>query len=90
ILDDEFIIDLRAGFYLKFYTLKIPHITLKFYKGDKVVSHWAKAYRGKVVKALAKHQPQNEVAFQKIEFDNLQIREIIKRKQSSEYIFDII
>jgi cytoplasmic iron level regulating protein YaaA (DUF328/UPF0246 family) len=90
LLENEFTIDLRAGFYLKFYTPKINHITMKFIKNGKVVSHWAKAYRGLVTKALAYHQPENEKEFQKIEFENLQIKEIIKRKSSSEYIFDII
>ena len=90
LLENEFTIDLRAGFYLKFYTPKVNHITMKFIKNGKVVSHWAKAYRGIVTKALAHHQPENEKEFQKIEFENLQIKEIIKRKNSSEYIFDII
>ena len=89
-LKDEFIIDLRAGFYLKFYTLKTSHVTLKFIKEGKVISHWAKAYRGKILKELSHHQPQNEKEFQKISFKNLQIREIIKRKNINEYIFDII
>jgi len=90
LLENEFTIDLRAGFYLKFYTPKINHITMKFIKNNKVVSHWAKAYRGLVTKTLAYYQPENEKDFQKIEFENLQIREIIKRKNSNEYIFDIV
>jgi cytoplasmic iron level regulating protein YaaA (DUF328/UPF0246 family) len=90
LLENEFTIDLRAGFYLKFYTPKINHITMKFIKNGKVVSHWAKAYRGLVTKTLAHHQPTNEKDFQQIEFENLQIKEIIKRKNSNEYIFDII
>ena len=90
LLENEFLIDLRAGFYLKFYTPKQHHITMKFMKDGKVVSHWAKAYRGKIAKELAHFQPQNETEFQKISFPNLQIREIIKRKLSNEYVFDII
>jgi len=88
-LENEFTIDLRAGFYLKFYKPKVEHITMKFLKGGKVVSHWAKAYRGNIAKELAKYQPTNEKEFQMIRFDNLEIKEIIKRKNSSEYIFDI-
>ncbi len=90
LLENEFVIDLRAGFYLKFYTVKKHHITLKFIKDGKSVSHWAKAYRGKIAKDLAHFKPENEDAFQKISFANLQIREIIKRKLSNEYIFDIV
>ncbi len=90
LLENEFLIDLRAGFYLKFYTPNKHHITMKFIKNGKVVSHWAKAYRGKIAKELALFQPQNEAEFQKISFKNLQIKEIIKRKLSKEYVFDIV
>lgn len=88
-LEDEFIINLRAGFYLKFYKLKQPYITMKFIKNGKVVSHWAKAYRGKVVRALAAHQPQNEKMFSEIPFENLSVIEIQKTKLKTEYIFEI-
>ena len=49
-LKDEDIIDLRAGFYEKFYKIKKPYTTMKFIKDGKVVSHWAKAYRGVILK----------------------------------------
>jgi cytoplasmic iron level regulating protein YaaA (DUF328/UPF0246 family) len=88
-LEDEFIVDLRAGFYLKFYKLKQPYITMKFTKNGKVISHWAKAYRGMVVKALAQHQPQNEKMFSEIVFENLSVIEIQKTKIKTEYIFEI-
>ena len=88
-LEQEFTIDLRAGFYLKFYTPKVNHITMKFLKGGKVVSHWAKAYRGSIAKELAHFQPQNEQEFQNIKFQNLEIKEIIKQKNRTEYLFDI-
>ena len=50
---DEDILDLRAGFYEKFYTIKKPYLTMKFIKEGKVVSHFAKAYRGEILKLLA-------------------------------------
>lgn len=86
---DEFIVDLRAGFYTKFYDLKKPFVTMKFIKNSKVVSHWAKAYRGTVVKKLAKHMPQNEESFSQIAFENLSIIEIRKCKLKTEYIYEI-
>lgn len=49
------IVDLRAGIYQKFYTIKQPYITFKFLKEGKVVSHWAKAYRGKLLRLMALH-----------------------------------
>jgi cytoplasmic iron level regulating protein YaaA (DUF328/UPF0246 family) len=88
-LKDEFVIDLRAEFYHKFYTPK-KSITMKFIKNGKVVSHWAKAYRGKISRELSKHQPTNEQDFQNLIFENLEIKEIRKTKKSNEYIFDII
>ncbi len=89
LLDGEFIIDLRAGFYLKYYKPKHHYITLKFIKNGKVISHWAKAYRGKIVNELSKYRPQSESDFQNINFKNLQISEIIKKRDSNEYIFTI-
>ena len=88
-LEDQFVVDLRAGFYLKFYKLTQPHVTMKFIKNGKVVSHWAKAYRGTVVRELAKYQPQNEKMFSEIPFQNLSIVEIQKSKLRTEYIYEI-
>ncbi len=89
ILENEFVIDLRANFYKKFYISK-KCVTMKFIKNGKVISHWAKAYRGKFSKELAKNQPTNEQDFQKISFENLEIKEIIKSKNQNEYIFNIL
>lgn len=88
-LKDEFVLDLRAGFYEKFYSLKQPFITVKFIKNGKVVSHWAKAYRGLMLKELAKYQPKSLEEFEKINFSNLQINAIKETKLKKEYIFDI-
>jgi len=89
-LEDEFIVDLRAGFYEKFYTLKKPFVTAKFLKNGKVVSHFAKAYRGKMVRQLSLSKPQNEEEFQKINFEHLRIAEILRTKFKNEYVFEII
>ncbi len=88
-LNNEFIIDLRAGFYLKFYKLTQPYITMKFIKNGKVVSHWAKAYRGMVVRELARYRPQNEQMFAEIPFKGLSILEIQKSRYKTEYIYEI-
>ena len=53
-LGDE-IVDLRAGYYDKFYRPSQKVITYKFLKDGKVVSHWAKHYRGLVVREIAKN-----------------------------------
>lgn len=89
-LKDEFIIDLRAGFYEKFYTLKQPYITMKFLKQGKVVSHFAKAYRGAVLRQIAHYKPLDEKALRAIAFENLSIYEIKTSKFKTEYVFNII
>ena len=58
-LANEEILDLRAGFYDKFYKPAKPYTTLKFIKDGKVVSHWAKAYRGIVVREIAKAEVES-------------------------------
>ena len=87
---DETVLDLRAGFYEKFYTLKRPYITMKFLKKGKVVSHFAKAYRGEVLREIAIHQPKNEKELGAIHFKGLQIHEILDQKLKREYVFTII
>ena len=90
LLENETIVDLRAGFYEKFYTLKRPYITMKFLKKGKVVSHFAKAYRGAVLRQIALHQPNDETELGKISFEGLRISEILEQKLKREYIFEII
>ena len=89
-LGESCVLDLRAGFYEKFYTLKRPYITMKFLKNGKVVSHFAKAYRGKVLREIALQQPSDEKAFEAIAFKQLRIKEILQQKLKREYVFDII
>ncbi len=86
---DELIIDLRAGFYDKFYLPNKPYISMKFIKNGKVVSHWAKAYRGMVVRELAKYQPKTEDEFSQIVFKNLRIKEILTKGHKKEFIYEI-
>jgi len=89
-IGDACVLDLRAGFYEKFYTLKRPYITMKFLKNGKVVSHFAKAYRGEVLREIALYQPNDEKEFGEIGFKQLRIREILVQKLKREYVFDII
>ena len=85
----DLVIDLRAGFYEKFYKINSPYITMKFIKNGKVVSHWAKAYRGKVLRKLAQVQPNNIEEFENINFEGLHVEEILVKKLKREYIFSI-
>jgi len=87
-LGDE-VIDLRAGFYDKFYKPSAPTITYKFLKDGKVVSHWAKHYRGQIVKELAIN---NITCFKELMDYNIQglnILEIIQKKNLKTLIVEI-
>ncbi len=89
-LKDEDILDLRAGFYDKFYKPTKNYTTLKFIKDGKVVSHWAKAYRGIVLREIAKAQIDNLEDFMKLPIENLSIDEIQTKKNKTEIIYTII
>ena len=78
-LGDE-VVDLRAGYYEKFYKTTAPTITYKFLKDGKVVSHWAKHYRGLVLKAMAKNNIQNFAQLMNMPIDGLKLVEIQEKK----------
>ncbi|WP_026802748.1 YaaA family protein [Aliarcobacter lanthieri] len=88
-LQDEDILDLRAGFYEKFYTLKKPYLTMKFIKDGKVVSHFAKAYRGKILKTLAQNSINTFADLMNLELKNLKIEEIKEQKFKREIVYSI-
>lgn len=90
LLEGDDVLDLRAGYYDKFYKLTRPYTTLKFIKGGKVVSHWAKAYRGIVLRHLALNDISSLDAFMAMEIEGLAIREIKKIKQKREIVYDIL
>jgi len=89
-LSDSEILDLRAGYYDKFYKVTKPYTTLKFLKNGKSVSHWAKAYRGSVLKELAKHSVNSLDEFMSLEIDNLSVADIKVIKNKTEISYNII
>ena len=62
---------------------------MKFIKDGKVVSHWAKAYRGIILRLLAQNNIQNIDQLMSMEIDNLSIEEIKKQKLKTEIIYSI-
>ena len=88
-LKDEDILDLRSGFYDKFYKPTKNYTTLKFIKNGKVVSHWAKAYRGIVLREVAKAKIDTLEEFMNLSIETLTIKEIQKRKNQTEIIYQI-
>jgi cytoplasmic iron level regulating protein YaaA (DUF328/UPF0246 family) len=89
-LKDEFILDLRAGFYEKFYKIKKSFVTMKFIKDKKIVSHYSKAYRGLILKQISKENIKNIDDLLKIKFDKLNMIDCINIKNKTEIIYDII
>ncbi|OQX75697.1 MAG: hypothetical protein B6D54_05370, partial [Epsilonproteobacteria bacterium 4484_65] len=88
-LGDDEILDLRAGFYDKFYKPHKNYTTLKFIKDGKVVSHWAKAYRGIVLREIAKAGVETLEEFMKLPIEGLSIQEIQTKKNKTEIIYEI-
>ena len=86
---DEDILDLRAGFYEKFYTIKKPYLTMKFIKEGKVVSHFAKAYRGEILKLLALKNIKTFEQLLNLQIENLSIVEIKEQKLKKEIVYTI-
>jgi len=83
------ILDLRAGYYDKFYKVTKPYTTLKFLKDGKTVSHWAKAYRGIVLREIAKHGIKSMQEFMSLEIEGLSVQEIQVIKNKTEIIYNI-
>ena len=89
LLEDEDILDIRAGYYNKFYKPSKFYTTLKFLKNGKVVSHWAKAYRGLVLREIAQKQIKTIKDFIAMPIANLNLLEIKESKNSQEIIYEI-
>jgi cytoplasmic iron level regulating protein YaaA (DUF328/UPF0246 family) len=90
ITGDQEVLDIRAGFYDKFYVPKIKTTTLKFLKEGKVVSHWAKAYRGSVLRQAALHRVKSLQELLALEIEGLILNEIIETKKTKEIIYNIV
>ena len=89
-LQGKDVLDLRAGYYDKFYKLTQPYTTLKFLKNGKTVSHWAKAYRGVVLRECAKANIQSLEDFNSLEIEGLSVHEIKKIKNKTEIVYNIV
>lgn len=86
----EEIIDLRAGHYEKFYKVKKANVlTFKFLKDGKVVSHWAKHYRGALLKFLAREKVVSIADFMSKNIPGLKLVEIQEKKNIKLLIMEI-
>jgi uncharacterized protein len=89
-IGDGEVLDLRAGFYDKFYLPHNKYTTVKFLKEGKVVSHWAKAYRGVVLRECALHHIESLEMVEKHPFIGLELVDKVCMKNKSELIFSIL
>ena len=89
-LGDDDILDLRAEFYEKFYRIRKPFATFKFLKNGKVVSHYAKAYRGIVLRQVAQNGVRNFDELCKIDIENLRLIDVKKTGLKSEFLVQIV
>lgn len=89
-LEDEDILDLRAGYYEKFYTINKPYTTMKFIKSGKVVSHWSKAYRGMVLKLMSEQNVDTFDELMSLKIEGLKLKEIYEKKNIKTLLMEII
>jgi uncharacterized protein len=89
-IGDKEILDLRAGYYDKFYIPTKKAVTFKFLKEGKAVSHWAKAYRGTLLREAAKHQIKSINELIALNIEGLMLHEIVESKKKKEVIYKII
>jgi cytoplasmic iron level regulating protein YaaA (DUF328/UPF0246 family) len=62
---------------------------MKFIKNGKVVSHWAKAYRGIVLREMAKNKIKTEQDLLNLQIDKLTLIEIQETKNKKIIIYEI-
>jgi cytoplasmic iron level regulating protein YaaA (DUF328/UPF0246 family) len=89
LLDPAEVLDLRAGYYDKFYKPSRPYLTMKFLKNGKVVSHWAKAYRGWVLRHLALNGAESLEELLALAIPGLELLEIQETKARREVLYTI-
>ncbi len=84
------ILDLRAGYYEKFYKVKSNYYSMKFLKNGKTVSHYAKAYRGKVLREIAINKIDSLSSIIHHTYDGLELLDVNKNKNKTELVYTIL
>ena len=64
-------------------------LDVELLKDGKVVSHWAKYYRGELLKYIAKNNIQNFTELMNLEIPNLQLLEIQEKKNIKILVMNI-
>jgi cytoplasmic iron level regulating protein YaaA (DUF328/UPF0246 family) len=82
------LLDLRAGYYEKFYEPKVKILKPKFLKNGKIVSHNAKEHRGLFLREIALAGVFNIDDIMKLPIKNLKLVEVIQKNNCMEPIFE--
>jgi cytoplasmic iron level regulating protein YaaA (DUF328/UPF0246 family) len=91
-LENSLLVDLRAKYYDKYYKIdkNKNYITYKFIKNGKTVSHYAKKYRGILLRNMAINNIQIEQELINMDIKNLELVDTIKEKNKTELIYEVI
>ena len=65
-------------------------VTYKFLKDGKVVSHWAKHYRGLVVREIAQNNIKNFDELMSLKINGLKLIEIQEKKNIKTLVMEIV
>ena len=82
------ILDLRAGYYEKFYKPKVKTLKPKFVKNGKIISHNAKEHRGLFLREAALARANTIEDIMKINMTNLTLVEVIEKGNCVEPVFE--
>lgn len=88
LLDQECVVDLRAEFYQKLYKIKTHHFTFDFLKNNKRVSHYAKHYRGMILREIAKEKGIKNIT-QRLEAVGLKYLQTKEERNQTKLIFAV-
>lgn len=88
LLDQECVVDLRAGFYQSIYKVKTHHFAFDFLKNNKRLSHYAKYYRGIVLREIAQEGGM-ETLFDRLELSGLKHLATEENKNQTKFIFAV-
>lgn len=88
LLQEECIIDLRAEFYQKLYAIKSHYFSFEFLKNGKRVSHYAKYYRGIVLREIAKNHGLYKIE-ERLENLGLKLLECKETLSQTKFVFGL-
>lgn len=90
IIKNDILIDLSASYYKKYYKPDFEVLTFKFLQNGKVISHFAKHYRGKFLKYMARNNVVSESDILKLKIPGLKFEKVEVDKNIKTFIYNVI